>query len=74
MVEAHIQHCHPCQVVSVSQEIEPLRMTPMPNETWKDVDVDVRGPIHTGEYLLVTVCKLSRWAKIEFVTSTSARG
>ena len=31
------------------------------------------GPIHTGEYLLVTVCKQSRWAEVEFVTSTSAR-
>ena len=34
MVEAHIQHCHPCQVVTVSQEREPLRMTPMPREPW----------------------------------------
>ena len=73
MVEAHIQHCHPCQVVSVSQEREPLRMTPMPSEPWKDVAVDFWGPIHTGEYLLVTVCKQSRWAEVEFVTSTSAR-
>lgn len=30
-------------------------------------------PIFRGEYLLVTVCKQSRWAEIEFVTSTSAR-
>ena len=73
MVEAHIQHCHPCQVVSVSPEREPLRMTPMPSEPWKDVAVDFWGPIHTGEYLLVTVCKQSRWAEVEFVTTTSAR-
>ena len=51
MVEAHIQHCHPCQVVTVSQEREPLRMTPMPNETWKEVAMDFWGPIHTGECL-----------------------
>ena len=56
MVEAHIQHCHPCQVVTVSQEREPLRMTPMPNEPWKEVAMDFWGPIHTGEYLLVTIC------------------
>ena len=72
-VEAHIQHCHPCQVVSVSPEREPLRMTPMPSEPWKDVAVDFWGPIHTGEYLLVTVCKQSRRAEVEFVTTTSAR-
>lgn len=73
MVEAHIQHCHPCQVVRMSQEREPLRMTPLPSEPWKEVVVDFWGPIHTGEYLLVTVCKQSRWAEVEFVTSTSAR-
>ena len=73
MVEAHIQHCHPCQVVTVSQEREPLRMTPMPNEPWKEVAMDFWGPIHTGEYLLVTICKQSRWAEVEFLTSTSAR-
>ena len=73
MVEAHIQHCHPCQVVTVSQEREPLRMTPMPNEPWKEVAMDFWGPIHTGEYLLVTICKQSRWADVEFLTSTSAR-
>ena len=59
MVEAHVQHCYPCQVVSVSPE--------------RDVAVDVWGPIHTGEYLLVTVCKQSRWAEVEIVTSTSAK-
>ena len=73
MVEAHIQHCHPCQVVSMSQEREPLRMTPLSSEPWKEVVVDFWGPIHTGEYLLVTVCKQSRWAEVEFVTSTRAR-
>ena len=63
MVEAYIQHCHPCQVVSMSQEREQLRMTPMPSKPWKEVAVDFWGPINTGEYLLVTVCKQSRWAE-----------
>lgn len=35
--------------------------------------MDFWGPIHTGEYLLVTICKQSRWAEVQFVTSTSAR-
>ena len=39
----------------------------------KEVAVDFWGPINTGKYLLVTVCKQSRWAEVEFVTSTSAR-
>lgn len=73
MVEAHIQHCHPCQVVTVSHEREPLRMTHMPSEPWREVAMDFWGPLHTGEYLLVTVCKQSRWAEVEFVTTTGAR-
>ena len=48
-------------------------MPPMPSEPWKDAAVDFWGPIHTGEYLLVTVCKQSRWVEVEFVTSTSTR-
>ena len=55
MVEVHIQNCHPRQVVGVSQEREPLPMTPMPSEPSKDVAVDFWDPIHTGEYLLVRV-------------------
>ena len=73
MVEAHIQHCHPCQVVTVSQDKEPLRMSHMPSETWQEVAVDFWGPIHTGEYLLVVVCKQSRWVEVEFVSGTSAK-
>ena len=73
MVEAHIQHCHPCQVVTASQKREPLRMTPMPKEPWREAAMYFWGPTRTGEYPLVTVFKQSRWAEVEFVTSTSAR-
>ena len=60
-VEAHIQHCMPpYQVMTESQEREPLRMTPIPSEPWKDVTVEFWVPIHIGEYLLVTVYKQSR--------------
>jgi len=48
-------------------------MTPMPSKPWKYVAVDFWGPIHAGEYLLVAVCKQSRWEEVEFVTSNSAR-
>ena len=47
-------------------------MAQMPNKPWKDVAMDFWGPINTEEYLLVTVCKQSRYAEVEFVTSTSS--
>ena len=73
MVEAHIQHCHQSQVVTVSQEREPLRMTHMPSEPWREIAIDFWGPTHTGECLLVTDCNQSQWVEVEFVTTTSAR-
>ena len=45
MVEVHVQHCHTCQVVTVSQEKETLRMLLIPSETWQEVTVDCRVPI-----------------------------
>ena len=73
IVEAHIQHCHPCQVVTPLNEREPLRMSPLPSEPWKEVTIDFWGPINTGEYLLVVICKHSRWVEVEFVSATSGR-
>lgn len=75
MVEAHIQHCHrnPCQVVTPANEREPLRMSPLPSEPWKEGAIDFRGPINTGEYLLVVICKQSRWVEVEFASTTSGR-
>ena len=47
-VEAHIQHCHPCQVVMPANECEPLRMSSLTIETWKEVAIDFWGPISKG--------------------------
>ena len=68
-----IQHCHLCQVVTPSYEREPLQMTPLPSEPWKEVAMDFWGPINMGEYLLAVVYKQSKWAEVEFVSDTSAR-
>ena len=73
MVEAHIQHCHPSQVVTPANKREPLRMSPLPSEPWKAVAINFWGPISTGEYLLVVICKHSRWAEVKFVSTTSAQ-
>ena len=73
MVEAHIQHCHPCQLVTPANEREPLRMSPPWSEPWKAVAIDFWGPISTGEYLVVVICKHSRWVEVEFVITFSAR-
>ena len=73
MVEAHIQHCHPRQVVSPVNENEPLWLSPLPSEPSKEVAIDFWGPISTGEYLLIVICKHSRWVEVQFVSTTSAQ-
>jgi len=73
MLEAHIQHCHPCQVGTPANERKPLRMSPLPSEPWKERAIDFWGPINTGEYLLVVVWKHLRWVEVEFVSTTSGR-
>ena len=40
---------------------------------WKEVAIDFWGPISVGKYLLIVICKHSRWAEVEFVSTTSAR-
>lgn len=70
MVEAHIQHCHPCQVVTPANEHEPLQMSPLPSEPCKEVATDFWGPISRGEYLLLVICKHSLWVEVEFVSTT----
>lgn len=57
MVEAHIQHCHPCQLVTPADESEPLLMSPVASGPWKKVAIDLWRPVNTGEYLLVDICK-----------------
>ena len=41
-VESHIQHCHPCQVVTPSYDREPLTvgMSQLPSEPWREVAMD----------------------------------
>ncbi|EDO38428.1 predicted protein [Nematostella vectensis] len=47
MVEAYIQHCHPCQVVTVSQERELLLMSRIPSEACQEVAIDFFGVLYT---------------------------
>ena len=60
-------------MVTVTHDREPLRMTRAPTEPGKEVATDFWRPINTEDYVLVVICKQSRWAVMDFVTSTSTR-
>ena len=52
--------------------IPPVKTTTMPTKTWRDLAVDLMGPLPTGESLLVIVDYYSRWIEVDVVRSTTS--
>ena len=73
MVETVISQCIACQATVGNTASEPLHMTPLPKGPWTNVSLDFSGPYRTGEYILVVIDDYSRYAEIDFVSSTSAK-
>ena len=53
--ERRCQACHSCQLVSRPDPPEPIRSTPLSDWLWRELAVDLLGPLPTGESLLVVV-------------------
>ena len=51
---------------------EPIRSTAMPTGPWRDLAVDLLGPLTTGESILVVVDYYSCYYEIDIMTSTVA--
>ena len=73
LVENTVMNCLPCQANSGTGNKEPLKMTNIPSEPWREVSVDFCGPFKTGEYLLVVMDDYSRFPEVEIVYSTSTK-
>ena len=57
-----IKECHGCQVnTPVRNKCEPLNMTPLPPKPMHLIAVDIKGPLVSGEYLLVFLDYYSRF-------------
>ena len=55
-VENLIRHCHTCQVITPSTTSrQPLQMTNLPTENWEYLSTDLKGPLHSGEYILALI-------------------
>ncbi|XP_033108675.1 uncharacterized protein K02A2.6-like [Anneissia japonica] len=48
-------------------------MSSMPKAPWKEVQMDFKGPLPNGKYLLVVYDLYNRFPEVEIVTSTSAQ-
>ena len=60
VVERHCKKCLGCQAVTPVTTTPLVKTTTMPSKPWKDLVIDLMGPLPTGESLLVTVDYYSR--------------
>ena len=72
MVERHRKKCLGCQAVTPATTTPPVKTTTMPTKPWRDLAVDLMGPLPTGESLLVTVDYYSRWIEVDVVGNTTS--
>ena len=59
--EKRCAECYGCQMVTKNVPPPSLKSTPLPNQPWEEVAVDLMGPLPSGEHLLVLVDYYSRW-------------
>ena len=72
LVKNTVDRCIACQATSRPNPSEPLAMTDMPNGPWEMVHKDFKGPLPSGEHLLVVTDRYSRFPEVEIVKSTKA--
>ena len=73
IVEATCKNCIPCLAATPTNNVEPLRMTELPERPWANVSCDFMGPLPSGDYILAVIDDYSRFPVVEIVTSTSAK-
>ena len=52
--------------------MEPIKVTPMPKGPWEEVDTDFFGPLPNGKYLMVSICRYSRFIIIRSLNNLKA--
>lgn len=70
--ERHCKACHGCQIVDRPDPPEPLRPTPLPDGPWRDVAVDLLGPLPSNHAILVVVDYFSRYYEYDVMTTTTS--
>lgn len=68
--EKHCKTCYGCQLVTRPSSPEPIRTTTLPTGPWRDLAVDLLGPLPTGESILVIVDYYSHYYEIGILKST----
>ena len=73
-VEQIVKSCIPCQASYPGpSNRDPILPTILPEEPWVSVSIDFKGPLPSGDYLLVVIDDYSRYPEVEVISSTSSR-
>lgn len=70
-VEKFVKNCKECLLVSLPNHPEPLYPTKFPEAAWEAIALDFKGPLPTGDYLLVIIDYFSKFTIIEPMKSIS---
>ena len=71
-VERFCRRCHGCQANTPSSFQPCVKSTAMPSKPWRDLALDLLGPLPKGEYLLVTVDYYSRWMDVDVLKNVNS--
>ena len=65
-IECAVKSCGICQAVSAdgAERLEPLRLTPFPAKPFSTVNIDLFGPLASGETILGVVDEHSKWPEL----------
>ncbi len=71
MVERKVKKCYPCQVIGKNAPPEELESTPLPDQPWTYLAIDLLS-ISEGNYLLAVIDYYSRWPEVAYMKVTNA--
>ena len=70
--EKHCRLCHGCQLVARPDQPEPITSSTLPDGPWRDIAVDLMGPLPSGQSLVIVADYYSRYYEVAVMRSTTA--
>ncbi|XP_047991724.1 uncharacterized protein K02A2.6-like isoform X2 [Leguminivora glycinivorella] len=63
--EKLVKSCAGCTLVSAPNPPNPLKRRELPDEAWKDVAIDLLGPLPSGDHIFVIIDYFSRYKEVK---------